>query len=97
MAHLGRLLFQLRVLQVTNLFTVNSIVIDYSDDYIVPVHIPHGMDPKQKINAPAFYLLNQYLKVKATELFEVAHREGLPVLQTGRYQNLTHNINVSMF
>ena len=75
---------------------VNSVVINYSDDYIVPVHIPHGMDPKPKINAPAFYLLNQYLKAKATELFEVANREGLPVLQTGRYQNLTHNINVSI-
>ena len=53
------------------------------------------MEPKQKINVPAFYLLNQYLKSKATELFEVAYRDNLPVLQTGRYQNLTHNINVS--
>lgn len=63
----------------------------------MPVHTPHGMEPKQKINVPAFYLLNQYLKSKATELFEVAYRDNLPVLQTGRYQNLTHNINVSCF
>ena len=53
------------------------------------------MEPKAKINVPAFYLLNQYLKSKATELFEVAYRDSLPVLQTGRYQNLTHKINVS--
>jgi len=67
------------------------------DDYIVPVHTPHGMEPKAKINVPAFYLLNQYLKSKATELFEVAYRDSLPVLQTGRYQNLTHKINVEFW
>lgn len=53
------------------------------------------MDPKAKINVPAFYLLDQYLKAKSTEVFDIAYRDNLPVLQTGRYQNLTHNINVS--
>ena len=63
----------------------------------MPVHIPHGMEPKAKINVPAFYLLDQYLKAKSTEVFDVANRDNLPVLQTGRYQNLTHSINVSNY
>ena len=65
------------------------------DNYIVPVHPRPGTETPHELNAPSFYLLDRYLKAKATELFDVAHSQGLPVLQTGRYQNLTYNIKVS--
>ena len=61
-----------------------------SENFIVP------LNQRGTLNAPSFYLLDQYLKAKSTELFDVAFSESLPVIQTGKYQNLTFNIKVSM-
>ena len=61
------------------------------EDYIVHCH-PTG-DDRRLLQAPSYYLIDQYLKAKAAQDFPRAMQS--PVIVAGKYLNLTEAVPVS--
>ena len=61
------------------------------DDYIIHCH-PTG-DDRKLLDAPSYYLIDQYLRAKAKTDFPRAKQ--CPVIVAGKYLNLTDAVPVS--
>lgn len=64
-------------------------------DYIIPCH-PTG-EESHALDAPSYYLIDQYLMNQASTLFPSASANcpQYPVMVAGKYQNLTKDVPVS--